>query len=103
MAEGYGTQHGHVWPELYGSVHGADHPPGRGKDAGASAAPCTGALRLMSFDEWLMRVVEIVPEADGQCFIIWVRHVQDEDPCPKQSCAVETERVACPGRTGCTC
>jgi len=57
----------------------------------------------MSFDECLMRVVEIVPEADGQRFIIRVRHVQDEDPCPKESCAVETERVACPGRTGCTC
>lgn len=57
----------------------------------------------MSFDEWLMRVVEIVPEADGQCFIIWVRHVQDEDPCPKQSCAVEVERVVCLECTGFTC
>lgn len=50
-----------------------------------------------------MWVVEIVPEADGQCFIIRVRHVQDEDPCPKQLCAVETERVACLGCSGCTC
>ena len=63
----------------------------------------TGALRFMSFDEWLMRVVEIVPEADGQRFIIRVRHVQDEDQCPKQWCAVEAERVACLGCTGCTC
>ena len=101
--KGYGTQHGHVRPELYGSVHGADHPPGRGKAAGASAAPCTGALRFMSFVEWLMRLVEIVPEADGQCFIIRVRHVQDEDPCPKQSCAVEAERVACLECTGFAC
>ena len=57
----------------------------------------------MSFDEWLMWVVEIVPEADGQCFIIWVRHVQDEDPCSKQSCAVEVERVVCLECTGFTC
>ena len=63
----------------------------------------TGALSFMSFDEWLMWVVEIVPEAYGQCFIIRVQHVQDEDPCPKQLCAVEKERVACLGCTGCIC
>ena len=48
------------------------------------SAANTGALRFMSFDEWLMWVVEIVPEADGQRFIIWGRHVQDEDQCPKR-------------------
>ena len=63
----------------------------------------TRALRSMSFDEWLMRLVEIVSEADGQCVIIWVRHVQDEDPCPKQSCAVEAERVACLECAGFSC
>ena len=63
----------------------------------------TRALRFMSFDEWLMRVVEIVPEADGQHFIIRVRHVQDEDQCPKQWRSVEAERVACLECTGCAC
>ena len=29
----------------------------------------------MSFDEWLMRVMEIVPETDGKRFIFRVRHV----------------------------
>ena len=57
----------------------------------------------MSFDEWLMWVVEIVPEADDQCIIIRVRHVQDEDPCPKQWRSVEVERVACLECTGCAC
>ncbi len=53
------------------------------------------ALRFMSFDDWIMRIVEIASVDDGRRVVIRVRHVRDEDQLPKQWRTVEPAQVPC--------